>query len=242
MNADRTSLSSTRSPKALERPHDDEEFLAACVAIIMEPDGSRVNGSPGPPDDARGEASPGTMPSATAHVEHAATRPNPVETADLHQVIRRLQAHVEELREALTESQSQSKGSSEISRENEMLRQELAHAHRLRSADAKALEDWMDPESYAQAEVVILSQTLTAMTADRAVDMADLKEARLREAQIRAELQTLREELDHVVTERGREIDELRRHLLEAEEGRATDAAAFLESLNEHRNLSAPAR
>lgn len=277
MNADRYPASRARSPRALEPFLDEEEFLAACAELAKEPNRSRLNDSKGLPDATRDEASLRTMPSAAEQLQDPATRPNFAEVADLQKIIRRLEAHVEELRESLTESQAQVQRNSGILRENEMLRQSLAHAHEQRSADAKALEDLMRQGSPAQSEVLELRQALSVLTADRAVDIADLKEAKRRETEARAELETLREELDNVklrhdeattaldaarqrgneartelatamtlvldhdsalarlrqvITERDREIDELRRHVLEAEEARAADAAAFLDSLN----------
>ena len=286
MAADRRYASGTRSPSASEQTidADDREFLAACLAAIS---GKPVQGLHDamvrPDEDARREANPRAMASVAPNTSK--TRPpgpNPAEMVDTNKVIRRLKAHIEELREALTESRAQIKASSETLRENEALRQSLAHSREQRSADAKALEDFLTHhESDARSEVETLHQVLSAMTADRDTGISDLKEARRREAQIRAELQTLREELtnvnmryddtttaleaaiqrgnqaraelatamtaisDHdsaveqlrqIITERDQQIDELRQHLLKAEEARVADAAAFLDSLNEHRS------
>jgi chromosome segregation ATPase len=246
------------------------EFLAACLAL--------ASGSAVPPDDdpkmSSDEARADSTQRATASPERDQTtshRPSPNDAPDTEDVIRRLKTRVEHLREQ----------HAEILRENDVLRQSLASVREQRSADGKALEDFLNhQESDIRSEVETLNQVLLAMTADRDAALTGEREAERREAQLRNDLQSLREELELVkmrydnttkildtalhegrqaradltdamtmaserdseverlrqtITQRDREVDELRQHLLEAEEARVADAAAFLDSLIEHR-------
>jgi len=200
MDADRHDESSTRSPSGLEQTleENDPEFIAACLAVTKGPAVPGLDDAKVGPEDARGVASPRVTASGSEHDQSSAARANPAEMADSQRLIRRLEAHIDELREALTESQAQIKESSESLRENEVLRQSLARAREQHSADVKTLEDLTRHESDARSEVETLHQVLSAMKAVRGADNSDLTEARRREAQVRTELQTLREELNNV--------------------------------------------
>ncbi len=239
MNAHRYPGSSSRSPRALERPLDEEEFLDACLALAKGPHWLRLNDPQGPPDEAPVVASPRVRQSAAEHVEDSATRPNPADMDEHQRVIRRLEAHIEELREALTESQARIRESSEISRQNEMLRQALAQANEQRSADANVLSR----EAQVRAELETLREELDNVRTRHkdTIEALDAAIQRGHEARAKAaaamtlvldhdsEVARLR----HSITERDRQIDDLRRRLLEAEQARAADAAAFLDSLRE---------
>ncbi len=281
MDADRQRESSTRSSNTSEQTLDENgaEFIAECWAFVKRSAVRGLHDAKVWSEDAR-KASPRVTASGSEHDQNSAARPNPAEMDASQRLIRPLKPQIQELREALTESQAQIKKSSETLRENEVLRQSLARAREQRSADVKTLEDLGRHQSDARSEVETLRQVLSSMKADRDADISDLREARRREAQVRTELQTLREELNNlavryddtttaleaaiqrdgqaraelattmtgisdrdsavaqlrqIITERDREIEELRRHLLEAEEARVADAAAILDSLNEYR-------
>ncbi len=144
---------------------------------------------------------------------------------------------------ALTESQAQNEACSATERENEVLRQALIQAREQRASNVSAIEDLVRQVAAAQSELETMGQTLSTTTAERGVEMADLREARRREAEVRDQLATAMtaisdhdaevERLRQVIANRDLEIGELRQRLLEAEEARAADAAAFLDSLNQ---------
>lgn len=221
---------------------DDSEFAADCLAFAKGSDVPHRHGANG--RRKRLEASPRIAVSEPEHdLREADPRPNPAAQADVQGIIRQLRTHIEELRTSLSESQAQNEAISATLHENEALRQALTHARGQRSADVNAIEDLERQLSAAQSELAITSQALSAMTAERGVDMADLNEARRREAHARAELATAitaisghdseLEQLRQIITNGDLEIAELRQRLLEAEEARAVDAAAFLDALHE---------
>lgn len=222
----------------------DPEFAADCLAATKQAAAAHLRAPSGRLNGL--EAGPRVPDSESEHVlGDADTRPNPADQADLQGIIRGLKAHIEELRKALTESQAQNKASSATARENEALRQALTHAREQRSADANAIQDLVRQVASAQSELVMVGQTLSATTGEHRVDLADLKEARRREGKVRDELATAMtaisghdakvDQLRQIITSRDLEIVELRQRLLEAEEARAADAAAFLDSLTERR-------
>lgn len=223
---------------------DDPAFVADCMALTKRPAAPLFPGANVMHETARGEAGSRAARSDPEHtMRAAATRPSPADHTELQGTVRRLRTHIEELREALTESQAQNEASSATERENEVLRQALIQAREQRASNVSAIEDLVRQVAAAQSELETMGQTLSTTTAERGVEMADLREARRREAEVRDQLATAMtaisghdaevERLRQVIANRDLEIGELRQRLLQAEEARAADAAAFLDSLNQ---------
>jgi DNA repair exonuclease SbcCD ATPase subunit len=250
MDTDRHTESRTHYLSASEADLDPEspEFLNACLDLIKQsPARSLHSADVGGP---RGETSPAA---------HDAARYE--ESADRQRLARQLETHIDELREALASTQAQIKQSAETLREHEELRQSLAGARQ-------------------NGETASLQHLVSATISDRDADIAALREARRREGQVRAELDTLRadstnvrilydqaaaaleaasqrasqaraeyatamdvisdrnaaiEQLRRDIATRDREIEDLQRQLLKAEEARIADAAAFIDSLDAYK-------
>lgn len=166
-----------------------------------------------------------------------------------------------------------------------LIRQSAARRNRLAAwpAGAHAAGDASPDEpsaSQARSGAEELRHQLGALTADHESDVAALREARRREDQVRAELETLQhdlsnfkklyadsaaavqaasqraseahdefadamtaisdrdaqiEKLGQVIADQDREIADLQRRLLQAEEARIADASAILDSLDRYR-------
>ena len=102
----------TTRPKRVGANFDEPgpEFFAACLALGSE---SAVPSADEPKvssEDARAEASPQVAASGSEHDRTTSARSSLNELPDTHDVIRQLKSRVEELREALAESEGADQG------------------------------------------------------------------------------------------------------------------------------------
>jgi chromosome segregation ATPase len=142
-----------------------------------------------------------------------------------------------------------------VTQRETQVRAQLADAMRAIAEHESAAEQLRRVVAERDQEVHGLRQRLTAVEEARAADAAafirqdrdmatKLAAAVESDSQVRAQLtktmsviathESAAEQLHLVISARDQEINELRQRLLDAEEARVTDAAAFLESLSKH--------
>ncbi len=146
---------------------DDNAFIAACLDVTNQSDaaGTQIT------VERRDESIP-------------VTRPEPAPFADSQEIVRRLEAKVEGLGEALAQAQAQVKASAETLRQHEELRQSIAVSRENSPPDAG---------SHTRQDQT-LGELGSEMMLNHSSDVSALREASRRETQLRTELQALRSE------------------------------------------------